>query len=96
MLVARDAGPAQRSASPNIGPAVAQRDAAGAVRRVEWNQVDAEAARQLNGYLLNHNRYRSAHGQGVGGTLGYARVATYESDADGQAVAAEQTPQADK
>ena len=77
-------------------PAVAQRDAAGAVRRVEWNQVDAEAARQLNGYLLNHNRYRSAHGQGVGGTLGYARVATYESDADGQAVAAEQTPQADK
>lgn len=97
VLVARDAGPAQRTAATNIVPAVAQRDSSAAARRVDWNQVDAETARQLNGYLLNHNRYRSAHGQGVGGTLGYARVATYEPEAAPAADAAESTaPAADE
>ena len=91
VLVARDAGPAQQRAVANgVVPAVAQRSQAGATQRVQWNQVDPATAEQLNGYLLNHNRFRSAPGQGVGGTLGYARVATYESQAAEEQPAPEQ------
>lgn len=90
VLVARDAGPAQqRAVTSNVVPAVAQRGASG-TQRVQWNQVDPDTAKQLNGYLLNHNRFRSAPGQGVGGTLGYARVATYEAQDTAEQAAPEQ------
>ena len=96
VLVARDAGPVQQraaasnAAANNVIPAVAQRSAASNTQRVQWNEVDPATAQQLNGYLLNHNRFRSAPGQGVGGTLGYARVATYESQAADEQAAPEQ------
>ena len=91
VLVARDAGPVQqRAVANNVVPAVAQRGTTGNTQRVQWNQVDPATAQQLNGYLLNHNRFRSAPGQGVGGTLGYARVATYESQAAEEQPAPEQ------
>lgn len=42
-----------------------------------WTQVDDETARRLNGYLLEHN---SRTGSGMGGALGYARIAVRTAD----------------
>lgn len=42
-----------------------------------WAQVDDETARRLNGYLLEHN---SRTGSGMGGALGYARIAVRTAD----------------
>lgn len=37
-----------------------------------WSQLDADTARQLNEYLLDHSNLRAA--QGMGGALSYARM----------------------
>ncbi|WP_109720475.1 sigma-E factor negative regulatory protein [Abyssibacter profundi] len=86
VLVARDVVPAQATLAAKdrgIQPAVqttgrqvvsplAQPTPAAAT--VRWSQMAPDAAQQLNGYLINHSRYRA--GPGVGGTLGYVRVAS--------------------
>lgn len=71
------------AARGGIQPAV-QTTASGAQPAVtgqtmQWSQIQPDAARQLNGYLINHTRYRAA--PGVGGTLGFARVASVNGDA---------------
>lgn len=50
-----------------------------AAQSLQWSQIQPDAARQLNGYLINHSRYRAA--PGVGGTLGFARVASVNGEA---------------
>ncbi|MCK5859616.1 sigma-E factor negative regulatory protein [Abyssibacter sp.] len=57
------------------GPVAQPTQAAATVR---WSQMEPDAAQQLNGYLINHSRYRA--GPGVGGTLGYARVASVNGE----------------
>lgn len=53
-----------------------------AVTEVSWDQLQPEAARQLDDFLMEHASYRA--GEGMGGALSYARVAahqiSYQSD----------------
>lgn len=43
-----------------------------------WTQLDTETARQLNDYLLEHSNSRAD--AGMGGSLGYARLAVRTAD----------------
>jgi negative regulator of sigma E activity len=43
-----------------------------------WAQLDAESARQLNDYLMEHNNFRAE--QGMGGALSYARMAVRNAE----------------
>lgn len=61
------------SADGEISGAAAQ-DAAG----TRWTQLDSETARQLNDYLLEHSNSRAD--AGMGGSLGYARLAVRTAD----------------
>ena len=65
----------QTSGAAPRGPVAQPTEAAATVR---WSQMEPDAAQQLNGYLINHSRYRA--GPGVGGTLGYARVASVNGE----------------
>ena len=86
--VVRDTGPATnlaaRQANPNLQPASAS------PQTMRYSQVDPAAARQLSGYLMNHNRSRVTGS--VQGTLGYARVATYQPNQAGVAGEPAQAP----
>lgn len=55
-------------------------DASG--QAVRWEQLPADAADQLNNYLISHNNYATDHG--LGGSLGFMRVTAYDSDEDTQ------------
>ncbi|MEC9406241.1 MAG: sigma-E factor negative regulatory protein [Pseudomonadota bacterium] len=77
-LAAKDRGiqPAvQTTGVPVKGPLAQPTQASATVR---WSQMAPDAAQQLNGYLINHSRYRA--GPGVGGTLGYVRVASVNGE----------------
>lgn len=43
-----------------------------------WTQLDPEAARELSGYMIEHNNSRAE--QGMNGELGYARIAARNID----------------
>jgi negative regulator of sigma E activity len=67
-------------ADPNIVKVSANGEISGATAdagAAYWTQVDAETAHQLNGYLLEHN---TRTGSGMGGALGYARIAVRSTD----------------
>ncbi len=45
---------------------------------LRWTQLDPDTARELNGYMLEHNNSRAD--QGMNGALGYARLAARNVD----------------
>lgn len=51
---------------------------AGEPRETRWAQIDADAARQLNDYLMEHSNSRAE--AGMGGSLSYARLAVRTAD----------------
>ena len=67
------------SADPNLIKVSASGDLVGAgeAAATHWAQVDDETASQLNDYLLEHN---TRAGTGMGGSLGYARIAARTAD----------------
>ncbi|MDE2148427.1 MAG: sigma-E factor negative regulatory protein [Gammaproteobacteria bacterium] len=65
-LLAQPASVADRAGAALGGPAVAE---------VRWDQLQPETARQLDDLLMEHSTYRA--GEGMGGTLSYARAAAH-------------------
>jgi hypothetical protein len=47
-------------------------------QETRWGQLDADSARQLNDYMMEHSNYRAE--QGMGGSLSYARMAVRTAD----------------
>jgi negative regulator of sigma E activity len=80
-LVAAVAVTSLRTHAPGATSAIALAPAASNVQAVtavaDAAQLDAEAARQLDNLVIEHANYR---GGGVGGALGYARVAAHTAD----------------
>ncbi|WP_293387174.1 sigma-E factor negative regulatory protein [Nevskia sp.] len=67
------------SVNPNIVKVSADGEISGAgVQDSRWAQLDKETARQLNDYLLEHSNSRAD--AGMGGALGYARLAVRTAD----------------
>lgn len=72
------------SANPNIVKVSADGEIVGAAgggaagQDSRWTQLDNETARQLNDYLLEHSNSRAD--AGMGGALGYARLAVRTAD----------------
>ena len=67
------------SSNPNIVRVSADGDISGAATQdSRWTQLDGETARQLNDYLLEHSNSRAD--AGMGGSLGYARLAVRTAD----------------
>ena len=44
-----------------------------------WGELAGQDARELNDYMVAHSRSRAHLGQGMGGTLGYARYTAYSA-----------------
>lgn len=75
------AAPAALQAQAEVVPAdlVATVASNGAdVGETRWTNIDADAARQLNDYLMEHSNSRSE--AGMGGSLSYARLAVRTAD----------------
>lgn len=67
---------ARTPAGGALTPVVARAD--NDTQETGWGQLDAESARQLSGYMLEHSNYRAE--QGMGGSLSYARMAVRPVD----------------
>jgi negative regulator of sigma E activity len=48
-------------------------------RDAAWGELGAQDARELDSYMVAHSRSRARLGQGMGGTLGYARYTAYSA-----------------
>jgi len=74
--------PVQLAANPDLVRISADGDISGAAAQdaagTRWTQLDSESARQLNDYLLEHSNSRAD--AGMGGSLGYARLAVRTVD----------------
>ncbi len=77
--IAPGASQVTASANPNIVKVSADGEIIGAAGQdSRWAQLDKETARQLNDYLLEHSNSRAD--AGMGGSLGYARLAVRTAD----------------
>lgn len=76
------AAPVQLAANPDLVRISADGEISGAAAQdaagTRWTQLDSETARQLNDYLLEHSNSRAD--AGMGGSLGYARLAVRTAD----------------
>ncbi len=74
--------PAVLAANPDIVRISADGEISGAASQdagsTRWTQLDSATARQLNDYLLEHSNSRAD--AGMGGSLGYARLAVRTAD----------------
>lgn len=77
--VAPSASQVTASVNPDIVRVSADGEISGAAGQdSRWAQLDNETARQLNDYLLEHSNSRAD--AGMGGSLGYARLAVRTAD----------------
>jgi negative regulator of sigma E activity len=61
-----------------VSTQVAESAAGGEPTETRWAQLDADSARQLNDYLMEHSNSRAEGG--MGGSLSYARLAVRTAD----------------
>ncbi len=73
-------GAAQLATVNAVQPAATQLAAGSSTEPVEtrWTQLDADSARQLDDYLMEHSNSRAE--AGMGGSLSYARLAVRAAD----------------
>jgi negative regulator of sigma E activity len=73
IATAQAGAPAPRQVVQQLAALPAQAaDSTPAPVETRWSQLDADTARQLNEFLLEHSNLRAA--QGMGGALSYARI----------------------